>query len=466
MSDLPPKEHEMSIGTIREVDPATLNIAANVRKDTKLSKEFVASIKQHGVKVPIRVAPAGDNFDVIDGQRRALAAVDAGVKLVPVYVTAAAANEAERIVDQLVMNDNREALTNAEAVAAVKDLELFGMSVPAIVKKTGYAKKTVEAAIAVAGSKVAAAVMVEHQLTLEQASVLLEFEGDEAAVKQLTETAAQNPHNFAFRAEQIRDGYKAAARLKELTAAAKKAGLHLVEKPTKNEYDYGRKSNKHYWLADLVDKATGVQLVADEHAAGCPGHAACISTRSHRGDVEIHLLCTDPSKYGHREKNSAPPKPPMTDEERAERRQSIENGKAWPIATAVRLEWLSNELFTRKQIPAGWEQVVGESLLELSGVGSQSWNWGQAAATLLGLDGGYRPGLGAVQKFYQSSPPARIHAMVAVAVAKVEDRLEAKAGWKDSTLPAYLQLLNGWGYSLSDLEQMIVDSAAKAAAAA
>ena len=70
-------------------DPATLVLRANVRTDMRLEKAFVGHIKDHGVLVPIiaRRNPDGD-LVVHTGHRRTLAAVHAGLDVVPVVVLA------------------------------------------------------------------------------------------------------------------------------------------------------------------------------------------------------------------------------------------------------------------------------------------------------------------------------------------------------------------------------------------
>ena len=39
--------------TLEMLDPKTLTVDANVRKEAGLTKEFVSSIKEHGVLVPV-----------------------------------------------------------------------------------------------------------------------------------------------------------------------------------------------------------------------------------------------------------------------------------------------------------------------------------------------------------------------------------------------------------------------------
>ena len=64
---------DQAIGTLQYLDPIMLEIGDNVRDDAALSKEFLASIAENGVLVPITGVRHPDNSDVIrvrNGQRR------------------------------------------------------------------------------------------------------------------------------------------------------------------------------------------------------------------------------------------------------------------------------------------------------------------------------------------------------------------------------------------------------------
>ena len=137
------EKREMSM-QIKEVAPGDLIVAANVRRDVALSKECVASVKQHGVKVPVLVQEGATGLEVLDGQRRTLAAVEAGLKLVPVVVQESVADDGARIVEQLVVNGHRSSLSTADEVEAVRDLALFGLSASQIARKTGSKRAVVD----------------------------------------------------------------------------------------------------------------------------------------------------------------------------------------------------------------------------------------------------------------------------------------------------------------------------------
>src|SRR5213592_3325831 len=95
-----------------EVDPTTLIIGDNVRAAAHLDRQFLGSLREHGVMNPIQ-ATRDDNgtLTVKRGQRRTLGAVKAGLATVPVLVVADDTDEADRIVKQWHENERRDALT-------------------------------------------------------------------------------------------------------------------------------------------------------------------------------------------------------------------------------------------------------------------------------------------------------------------------------------------------------------------
>jgi ParB family chromosome partitioning protein len=72
--------------TLEMIDPATLLVDLNIR-EAKLDKDFVASIKDHGVIEPIVAVRSEDGqLRVRHGHRRALGAIEAEQPLVPVVI--------------------------------------------------------------------------------------------------------------------------------------------------------------------------------------------------------------------------------------------------------------------------------------------------------------------------------------------------------------------------------------------
>lgn len=132
------------IGTLEHLDPALLVIGDNVRSDAALSKSFIASIAENGVLVPITgVRDAANDVVVVrNGQRRTLAAREVGLPTVPVYVLPASAANAsqetiDRIVHQIVTNDQKQDLTDAQRARGIQQMIDAGMSITKVAKKLG-----------------------------------------------------------------------------------------------------------------------------------------------------------------------------------------------------------------------------------------------------------------------------------------------------------------------------------------
>jgi ParB family chromosome partitioning protein len=106
-------------GTLQHLDPTTLLIGENVRDNATLDPQFVASVREHGVLQPITAVRSDTGIEVRDGQRRTLGAREAKLDAIPVYALDRQATDdkiatAERIAHQIVTNDQRSALTDAQ----------------------------------------------------------------------------------------------------------------------------------------------------------------------------------------------------------------------------------------------------------------------------------------------------------------------------------------------------------------
>ena len=136
------------------VDPKTLLVDVNIRNDVRLDKDFVASIKELGVLVPIiavrTASGASGALRPPPHPRRHRGGPDA----VPVDVIGNEgeddAAQIERIMSQHAENVHRAGLTAAEKVEVVAQLSAFGVKAGEITKKTRIPKEDVKAAKAVA----------------------------------------------------------------------------------------------------------------------------------------------------------------------------------------------------------------------------------------------------------------------------------------------------------------------------
>jgi len=457
----------MNAGIIQSVDPTTLIVAANVRKDTKLTKAFVASIKEHGVMVPITAQMTAEGLAVIDGQRRTLAAVDAGAKTVPVYVVAPVKDDGVRIVDQLVINGERESMSAAEIVTAVSDLSLFGMSSTVIAKKTGIAKGEVETALKVAGSEVATHALQTKQVSFMDAAALVEFEGYPDYLKTLMayiERGDRLEHIAQRFRDEITDAQGKAAVIEEIESAG------IVMLPSAPSYDDPKhvRSDQLYTgpkhstavALDVVLAEAGDDLRAypSKEWGGWDGDTK-VPSRWVVGYAVANWA--EHGWFSDAYKNGNTGAPAKTEEQKAVDRAARESTKIWKSATAVRVTWL-RELLTRKTPPKGWEYVVATWA-----TGGDAAAWGGVLEVLeLTHSGDNYSRRGTVDRYLHEHPTRSWAIVLGVALGTVEGGFEFdRKGWQQRHAPAYLRQLADWGYTLSEQEQGIVDGAKAAAAA-
>lgn len=201
------------------VDPTTLDVAENVRDSVDLdaTPEFVASIREHGVLHPILAVRREDGtLAVVDGQRRTLAATAAGAATVPVIVreqdTDTQGAQVSRIVEQIVSNDQRSALTDGQRAAGVAQLLDLGVSVKETAQALSMTQKAAKTAAKVGGSAAARSALDAGQLDLEHASIIASFEqlGDTDAVALLLDAAEHRPFNFPHLARRLTEDRKTA----------------------------------------------------------------------------------------------------------------------------------------------------------------------------------------------------------------------------------------------------------------
>ena len=129
-----------AIGSLKHLDPNVLQIGENVRDAADLGKEFLASLREHGVLVPITAVRDQDGtVTVHNGQRRTLGAREVGLVTVPVYVVPASAGDeaaeaVERIVHQIVTNDQKADLSDAQRARGIQQMIDVGLSESKVAK--------------------------------------------------------------------------------------------------------------------------------------------------------------------------------------------------------------------------------------------------------------------------------------------------------------------------------------------
>jgi ParB family chromosome partitioning protein len=483
--------------TLQYLDPTTLKTDQNIRASVP-DQTLIDSVRDLGVLQPISATAVGDDIVVESGNRRAQAAVAAGIALVPVVLTISdtnSPNDVARLTRQYAENAHRVDLTVAEEANVFKQMALMGESVSSIAKRTKRTTHDVEAGVAAANNELASAALARYDfLTLDQSAGLAEFSDDTNAVTDLVASAQRGEGFFAHaiaRHRQTRQ--EAQCKADAIAAWRETGGTVLEERPDWNSKIKEIGSLKH-----------GDDSLTAESHADCPGHAVGFRVRwedapdtdpdnsevdefdEDHGDVfddadsvdgayvaHPTLYCTDPEAHGHSYKwgGTLPSTPGSSsgssrgekspEEASAARRLVIHNNKAWRAATTVREDWITNHLATRKTLPKGamnWliTQLVGESTY-LPRLGDQDV---QAAANKwLGTPGTSSYGTpNPAVKAVNNASDARATVIALTYVTAQLEQAAQRGTWRspDKMTTRYLNQLKEWGYTLSHIEELTV----------
>lgn len=438
-------------GTIEHVDPTTVIVEANVRTTAPLDKEFIASIRENGVLTPILARrDASGNIIVRAGQRRTLAAREVGLASIPAFVVEASEAIADRIIQQLVENEHRTALTDGDRVAAFQQLALEGLTPQVIAKRTATKQVDVKQGLKVAESQFATAAVVEHQLTFDQAATLIEFEGDDERVADLIEVATSQPEQFAHAAQRARDDKARAEEVARISVELREQGYTVLDR------DPGYYDDTYIRIGDLVT-GEGKRVSPDDLPT--EGERFVFVRSYISGSVDVTHFISDYKAHGFRKDGSTAPSGPMTNEQKAERRELIANNKAWASAETVRREWLTAFL-GRKTLPKDAAQFVARGLTGSRSTVADAMSRGNSLAhTLLGIehDGGMWSG-DKLAALVEANPGKAATVSLAVVLAGIESHT-SKDTWRHPThdMSAYFGQLVAWGYAASEVEQIVID---------
>ncbi len=494
---------QVETATVQHLDPTTLLVDINIRQVDQVDDDFVASIRDNGVLVPIVAQQTPDGVRVRLGHRRTLAAVRAGLPTVPVYLhpqvdtteqQASQAAEVERVISQWTENEHRAGLTRSEQVRAVEQLAAFGLSAAQISQRTKAQRPQVDAALQVSRSDLALAAADRYDfLDLTQAAVIAEFENDPDTVKALVVAAQRGQFDHA--AQRARDERQEKAERAAYAATLTEQGLTVIDAP-----GYDSPTTRLSNLTDDPDTRTA--LTAEAHRE-CPGHAVFVGTEwiwnvieddqadtetdvEDQDDDDVHVdevddedegpeqvrervlvavpVCTAPAEHGHTpryaSRGGAEPVAEKTEEQReaarAERRDVIESNKAWRSAETVRHEFLAT-LAQRKTAPKGTAAFLAASLAR-HGDQVADVKGNHLAADLLGAT---TPAYGRCSDLAALTERATDGRCLVIALVQVLAAHEAHthlASWRSASTAttAYLTFLSDNGYALSDVEKRAV----------
>ncbi len=465
------------------VDPASLTIGTNVRVDTRPdAKEFAKSIHERGVLEVITAYRDDDGSLVVHrGQRRTVVATQVGTPTGTVAVRVVPKpEEADRIVDQLVENLHRADMHEAEVLDGVEQLSLIGVSAAQIAKRITIKRGTVDAALVVAKSQTARAEMASEQLTLEEAAVFAEFDGDERALAYLrSESRRRVP--LAHAAQRLRDEAAERAALLTEVERLRAEGLTVLDPHDVPASTWNLRLDR---LRDADDnpvpeetwptiEGAAVMVTVDwiypevEDAADADDevHEEEIEyAEPVRGFVPVWIV-TDPAAVGLHHPNEsrssgsdAGESEADREKARAERARVLRNNKEWRSAETVRREWLG-QFLARKTAPTGAEALICEAV-----VGSDyrlTKAMGQRHATLRTMLGESTDGYGFEACAKLASEPATAKALTMRTLAAVLCAWEETSGVQTWRGPSQwdariMNALIGWGYEPSDVERILI----------
>ena len=453
------------------VDPTTLVLGENVRRTVVMSAEFKKDVAENGVRQPIAVKhDALGNLQVVTGQRRTLAAVEAGLPSVPVYLVDDIADEAARIVEQLGENHHRLGITQADDVAAIERLALFGWSPAKIAKRTHRPKDDVVAALALAGvDEGTRAVVHTAGVDLVTAAKIADVAGgDVETAERLAEVAIDDPADIGYEIERERRN-RAEREAVENRARELRAQSVTVLDNRPETYGAGARAAT---LSDLTDKpsakGSGPAVDVTVHQVECPGHAVYMWAWSAE-DVREEVFCLDWREHGHHNRyarNTAGATSGAAPEEQsAARRRVVENGKAADIAQTVRRAYIRERFANRAVKPTDVE--VQHAALMIAGGRPDQYGVSEAMRELLGDASADLAKVGTIRR----TPDAGKRYLVVLAMSIGEYCLRetrgkdswwaspAREGYAGPDLGAtHLRFLADAGYGLSELEQTWLDA--------
>lgn len=411
----------------------------------------MASIQQFGVLEPVgcRRSPDG-TITVRMGRRRVLAAREAEQATIPAYIVDGDDSTVTRLLQQYAENEHRAGLTEPERAAVFQQLAFEGLSIPQIAKQTGVKKAVVESGIKVAASDFAQTVATKHEVTLDQAAAIIEFEGDKDAVNSLVRYAEEAPEQFAHELQRQRDNRARAEAVAAEQARLIELGFTILESRPDSYSD-----KEHISISELLT-TDGNPVTVEDLAKVTPRFA---HVRSYYGaaEVEVGYYVTEPKGWGFKKVTSTGSiVGPMTEEQKAERKTLIANNKAWASAEVVRREWLAGFL-SRKTVPKDASAFIAQAVV------ISRWELGKAieagsptAQTLLGLigEGDYHDS-GKLLAYLAQNPARAQQLILAVILGGIEAATD-RTVWRNPRPEhaAYLAQLAAWGYPLSEVERI------------
>ncbi|WP_433264938.1 ParB/RepB/Spo0J family partition protein [Actinosynnema sp. CS-041913] len=423
-----------------------------------------ASIRAHGVRVPIIVNPAEDGgYRVRDGHCRTLIAIPLVDRypVVPAIVTGSEDEEQWAwLRDQWVANEVRSGYTTADTIRIFEQMTLFGLSPQDVATELSVDVATVKAGLTARRSTAVARTLKDFpQLSLAHAAELAAFEDDEQVYQALVNTLADDPEAFDHELAEWQLEFRLREEREELSRTLRESGVAVV----------GDVLPVGTQRLDRLYRSDKNRTRMDDPAAhaSCPGHAAMVTTDNAEGAATAVYVCREWAKHGHVDvwsvRSSAAPEP-WTGEKSAARARVVRNNKAWRAAETARHKKL-RELLARRTPPRLAGQFIAHSLV----AGGQELRRAmerrhRLACTLLGLK---EPQYGKPHPLADRLRKANANQATMISLAVLLAAFEASTGtetWRSPTeeQKRYFAALADWGVRLHWVERLVNDPAADA----
>ncbi|MCM3884618.1 ParB N-terminal domain-containing protein [Frankia sp. R82] len=464
-------ERPASPTRVEMIDPRTLLLDRNLRSTKAVDRDLVASIKQHGVLVPLTAVRAEDGLRVRHGHRRTQAAITAGLRQIPVVVIGADSDadteQITRILTQWAENEHRAGLAPTDKIGAVEQLTAFGLTPTAIARRTRTTRGQVDAALRVARSAAARGGLDQHQLNLAQAATLAEFDDDPDAVRHLLTAAAAGQGTFDHTAQLLRDARDDQTARDHTAEELRHTGITVIDPP-----EPGGPTRTLAMLAQ-----DGTPLNPDDHRT-CPGHAAYLTrTFAPPNPDDTYeryrptFVCTDPTAHGHTDRfpladtrrstaRSGPQ--PTVAPTRNDRAAVADTSRQWRAATTVRRTWL-RDFLTRRTPPEGADRFIAARLAAADADLTRALTRHHPlVGSLLGTDDNPLDAVQLAAHLHDAPAPRTRVVLLALILAAYEDTYATTQSWRSPTTQArrYLTALQTWGYHPADVEHRTITGTA------
>lgn len=461
------------------IRPSEAVIDRNVREHPDPDPELVNSISERGVLQPPTCWVDEDGMAHITiGQRRTLAAVLAGDDLMPAIAKPRAEAEAERIYEQLTENDRRAALPLGDRLTAYGQLTLFGIKADEIAKQTGTNRAQVRKAVKLLQEAPAVVDAIkEHPIDLEQAARIAEYSDHPDLVEQLTRAAAEKPEQLPHELAAAKKLAAERAAVQELREECEGKGWEFVGLEEWGDYLDRVGEEGLYPLDEL--KLEGDDEITPEQAHAQGGLVAIAIARRRyvdgvwQNEYLLDFYVLNPEQHGYSlwtdepdEDDTEEPSPEELEIRRAAEAAMQERDRqraAWSLAAEVRREWIRDVLLhDKRKLPKDAALVILEERLRTTTM-LPPWRAAhdmKLAAELLGAQiaglqwstsHGEDPQRAEFLRLAAGLGPTRVS--LAVALGRVEAQLSDVV---NDNRAGYFELLESWGYGLSEIERMAI----------